>query len=627
MAFLAENKGLAVGTLCVGGMMSTACLAQQASINITSRTADAAPMIILRSRYDFEQSISLKVRTDPELPPSDVLIRTVSNIGMTDARGIRITSGFDIDLENDLVVAFSGGTSEIIRTYQTPNGLQIITSFKDSNGNFVSPPADSLAVYTIGGKKLCFDYKEITRAAPKMAFTLLLDRSGSMPSVISDVQQSANEFLKGLPPTAECAVASFNSGYDYHNDVYQNCNAGNFKLDSLTAEGGTDLYHPLLSAYNSLNQAYFSDHQKAVIVIADGQIGSDDALRQQVEAAKNDALTFVYSLRLREDRYLTGLADAFLHSTSDISQNVTRYFHSHSPRRKYRHSISVSKGMMNAMFLKDLADKTRRGLRGKVENGKSGGGLAYGYQVVKQFNAQGKAIRGDRAIDEDQAEIVRRMFHEYAHENRSPKAIASGLNKDGIPCPSGKAWGQSTINGNRKRGTGILNNHLYIGELIWNRQRFIKDPATGRRVPRFNPESEWIRQNAADLRIVPQSLWEAAKARQRELDKRTGHLGTRKRPQYLLSGLLVCGACGGGFSKINSGRYGSSSARNKGESVCTNKKTIKRSLLEGKVLNALQSHLMRDDLVQVFCEEYARHMNALRAAQNAALASQKAEAA
>lgn len=41
------------------------------------------------------------------------------------------------------------------------------------------------------------------------------------------------------------------------------------------------------------------------------------------------------------------------------------------------------KGTMNALFLKDLADKTRRGLRGRVEDGKSGGGLCYGYDVVK----------------------------------------------------------------------------------------------------------------------------------------------------------------------------------------------------------------------------------------------------
>ena len=32
------------------------------------------------------------------------------------------------------------------------------------------------------------------------------------------------------------------------------------------------------------------------------------------------------------------------------------------------------KGTMDALFLKDLADKTRRGLRGRVEQGRSAGG-------------------------------------------------------------------------------------------------------------------------------------------------------------------------------------------------------------------------------------------------------------
>jgi site-specific DNA recombinase len=36
------------------------------------------------------------------------------------------------------------------------------------------------------------------------------------------------------------------------------------------------------------------------------------------------------------------------------------------------------KGTMNALFLKDLADKTRRGLRGRVAAGKSAGGISYG---------------------------------------------------------------------------------------------------------------------------------------------------------------------------------------------------------------------------------------------------------
>ena len=58
------------------------------------------------------------------------------------------------------------------------------------------------------------------------------------------------------------------------------------------------------------------------------------------------------------------------------------------------------KGTMNALFLKDLADKTRRGQRGRVEAGKSGGGNAYGYDVVKKLDRNGEPIRGDRTINE-----------------------------------------------------------------------------------------------------------------------------------------------------------------------------------------------------------------------------------
>ncbi len=49
------------------------------------------------------------------------------------------------------------------------------------------------------------------------------------------------------------------------------------------------------------------------------------------------------------------------------------------------------KGTMNALLLKDLAAKTHRGLRGRVEEGKSGGGLRYGYKVVS--NSMREEIR------------------------------------------------------------------------------------------------------------------------------------------------------------------------------------------------------------------------------------------
>ncbi len=283
------------------------------------------------------------------------------------------------------------------------------------------------------------------------------------------------------------------------------------------------------------------------------------------------------------------------------------------------------KGTMNAMFLKDLADKTRRGQRGRVENGKSGGGIAYGYKVAKKFDASGEAIKGDREIDESQSPIIRRIFKEYAYDNRSPKAIAAQLNKEGIPCPSGKAWAQSTINGNRKRGTGILNNELYIGRLVWNRQRFVKNPMTGRRVTRLNDVSEWVVKDVPELRILDQKLWDAAKARQKSLEKAGACPEKANRPKYLLSGLLKCGACGGGFAKVNSHYYGCAAAKNKGEAVCTNKQLIKREKLESVVLEALQSRLMQPDMLEVFCEEYTRRMNELIKENDAHLAIQRSE--
>ncbi len=136
-------------------------------------------------------------------------------------------------------------------------------------------------------------------------------------------------------------------------------------------------------------------------------------------------------------------------------------------------------GVISAMFLKDLAAKTRRGLEGRVRKGKSAGGVSYGYRVIRAFQADGTPVTGEREIDVDQAAVVSRIFREY-DAGHSARTIAAGLNADGIPSPdSGKgdgAWGPSTISGNWKRGTGILNNELYIGRLVWNRQTFVKDP-------------------------------------------------------------------------------------------------------------------------------------------------------
>jgi DNA invertase Pin-like site-specific DNA recombinase len=57
------------------------------------------------------------------------------------------------------------------------------------------------------------------------------------------------------------------------------------------------------------------------------------------------------------------------------------------------------KGTMNALFLKDLAQKVRRGLEGRVREGRSGGGLCFGYDLVREYDARGEPIRGARKIN------------------------------------------------------------------------------------------------------------------------------------------------------------------------------------------------------------------------------------
>ena len=287
------------------------------------------------------------------------------------------------------------------------------------------------------------------------------------------------------------------------------------------------------------------------------------------------------------------------------------------------------KGTMNALFLKDLADKTRRGLRGRVEQGKSGGGNSYGYDVVKRLDPNGELIRGDRSINDAQASVIQRIFRDYV-AGKSAKRITTELNKEGIEAPTGGTWGFSTINGNPKRGTGILNNELYIGKLIWNRQRFIKDPDTGKRQARPNPESEWIVQEVPEMRVIDDALWQAAKKRQKSCqivrsDSTTTQLWERRRQKYLLSGMLQCGCCGGAYTMISAAMMGCAAARNKG--TCDNRLNIRRDRLEERVLHALRHHLMDPALFAEFCAEFTREMNRMRGDAGAAITAARAEIA
>ena len=277
------------------------------------------------------------------------------------------------------------------------------------------------------------------------------------------------------------------------------------------------------------------------------------------------------------------------------------------------------KGTMNALFLKDLADKTRRGQRGRVEKGKAGGGLCFGYDVVRGLGTDGQPITGERRVNAAEAEVVRRIFSEYA-AGRSSRTIAMALNREGVPGPQGREWGPSTVHGNLERRNGVLNNELYVGRLVWNRQRFLKDPDTGKRIARPNPEAEWIVKEVPELRIIDDDLWKAVREQQALLrmkprEERVERIAERRRPKHLFSGLLRCADCGGSYTMISKDLLGCGTASTKG--TCANRLNIRCDVLEASVLDGLRHHLMEPALFREFCEEFTREVNRLRMAETA----------
>ncbi|MBX9746305.1 MAG: recombinase family protein [Hyphomonadaceae bacterium] len=272
------------------------------------------------------------------------------------------------------------------------------------------------------------------------------------------------------------------------------------------------------------------------------------------------------------------------------------------------------KGMMNQMFLTELASKVRRGQRGRVENGKIAAGLGYGYEVVREFDVKGEPIRGERRIKPDEAAIVVRIFEEFA-SGRTAKAIAKRLNEDGVRSPSGSGWSYSSILGNRKRGTGIVNNEMYVGRIVWNRVREDRDPDTHQRIVRVNPQESWIVHKAEHLRIVEQSLWDRVKAQQ---DRRVAVDGAywKHRPvKYLISGIVQCGVCGGAYTKYARDHFRCSTYQNK--RLCSNRLAMSHKRLEEVIFTGLRNYLLDPELLDVFGQEYARELAAARKEQRA----------
>ena len=223
---------------------------------------------------------------------------------------------------------------------------------------------------------------------------------------------------------------------------------------------------------------------------------------------------------------------------------------------------------MNALYLKDLAQKTHRGLRGRVEPGRSGGGSCYGYAVVPGPAGPRWPARARPAPD--RARPRRRSCggssSEYAAGRSRQGASPTRLNAEGVAGPDrARAWGPTHHRRQRRA------RHRHPQQRALPRPAGL-EPAALRQGPEHRQAGVAAeRRRPADRQgrcpscgSSTTELWQAVKARQGRMTtqgarrRSTGSVQPfwdRRRPRYLFSGLMRCGVCGGGFSKISAAAF------------------------------------------------------------------------
>ncbi len=139
----------------------------------------------------------------------------------------------------------------------------------------------------------------------------------------------------------------------------------------------------------------------------------------------------------------------------------------------------------------------------------------------------------------EQAEIVKRIFAETL-AGKGTRAIALGLNADGIKPLRGINWSATTIR-------GVISNEKYVGDVIF--QKTYTDDKFKRHYNSGEKEQYYIRDHHEA--IVSRDDFELAsriveqRGKEKGVDKGIGKYSKR----YIFSGIIICGECGSTFKR------------------------------------------------------------------------------
>jgi site-specific DNA recombinase len=225
---------------------------------------------------------------------------------------------------------------------------------------------------------------------------------------------------------------------------------------------------------------------------------------------------------------------------------------SYLERKEILMSSPTDKFLMSAMSFaaeverEKARERSRDAARQRAARGAVAGGACFGYANVR--DASGFVAR---EIVPAEAEVVRQIFRLCA-EGKGARRICATLNAEHAPTPRAqqrrpRGWMPSSVR-------AVLYRALYRGEVVWGKAQ--KRDGWGKVKFLKQPETTWLRTSAGHLRIVTDAEWDAAHERMgtsrlnylRTTDgKLWGKPANGVESKYLLTGMAVCGECGGGM--------------------------------------------------------------------------------
>jgi DNA invertase Pin-like site-specific DNA recombinase len=249
----------------------------------------------------------------------------------------------------------------------------------------------------------------------------------------------------------------------------------------------------------------------------------------------------------------------------------------------------IVRAEMNAEYRRQIATWTKEAMLRKAKAGHVTGGALFGYDNVR--------VNGhvERQINEPEAAVIRRIF-DLCAAGTGYTRIAKQLNAERARTPRPRkgrpsGWSPSSVR-------EVLFKPLYRGEIIYNQSRRRAPDGTTTFAPR--PESEWIRVDRPELRIVALDVWTAAHQRitgiRTTIDRAMSAHGRTRCPRrrdidskYLLSGFTRCAECGGSVGVLDRRLYGCIAYHKRGTTVCRNGVKLPVAALDAALLRILRT--------------------------------------